>query len=760
MPVALVDLSCEHYPDPLGIHHTRPRFSWRFQGDARCWLQESYDLAIRYHDTSESETFHVESSESILVPWPGRDLQSRDRVHVKVRVCGRQSTGQDGETPPASATFTDWIETQIEVALLERSDWQGRLISGGAIESVNDPKRPVLLRKLFQLPDSNNSDEVPKSRLYITAHGCYKVYINGTRVGDHAMAPGWQSYNHRLHYQTYDISDFVKTQGDNTIGVVLGEGWYATRLNWGGGRRNVWGSDPGVLLQLERDGQIVVKTDSSSGWEWSYGPLVRSELYDGEEYDGTAEIADWSVESSPNHGFKLDVRETGFPKGTLIAAESPPVRTTEVLRPKEIITTPSGKTVLDFGQNMVGWLRFESHPGDAKRGDVIVLRHAEVMEKGEICTRTLRVCKAAISYTVGDSTARGYEPSFTFFGFRYVQVDGWNNLSLDDVSGQVLHTDMERTGWFECDHPMINKLWSNVNWGLRGNFLSVPTDCPQRDERLGWTGDLQVFAETASFLYNTTSMLSAWLEDLAHEQLKDSRGFIPFVVPNTLGPVLGSGAIWGDVAVVLPKDLWTASGDRDILTRQYESMTTWMDVAVNRADTGLWNQEWPQFGDWLDPKAPSDTPWDSRTDSILVADAWLINSTEHMAKVAAGLGKMDDAERYKADMTRIKTAWQEQYMTAKGRLMSDTQTAYALALHFDLLPENTVAIARQRLDTLVRKAVFQITTGFAGTPVILQALSENGLLQHAYRMFQEKEFPSIMYPVSLGATTIVRWDKE
>lgn len=506
-------------------------------------------------------------------------------------------------------------------------------------------------------------------------------------------------------------------------------------------------------------GKTVVQTRADEGWEWAHGPIISSEIYDGEVYDARQILPDWTEPGSTSGTWSKTVRDVGFPRGKLIAAECPPVRVTQSIRPKEIITTPSGKTILDFGQNLVGWLKVENHPSGLNEGDSIRFLHAEVLEDGELGTRPLRNAKAQVKITVGrEGGLAGYEPSFTFHGFRYAQIEGWEGVSLDDLTAQVVHTDMERTGWFECDHSLINKLWENVNWGLRGNFVSVPTDCPQRDERLGWTGDLQVFAETASFLYDTSSTLGGWLQDLAAEQIEDWEGVVPLVVPNTLGTLFGPpppSAIWGDVAVLTPKDLYVASGDMDLVAKQYESMKTWMDKGIKRSAKGLWDSKGPQFGDWLDPKAPPDAPQDGRTDNMLVADAWLVHTTEVMAKMAETLGHAEDANRYADDARRLKIEYQQEYITPNGRMMSDTQTALALALHFHLLPEASVEVAKDRLDHLVRKAIFQISTGFAGTPIILHALSDNQLLQHAYRMFQEKQYPSILYPVSMGATTIV-----
>jgi alpha-L-rhamnosidase len=747
--VQIDKVTCEHYASPLGIHHTRPRLSWRFKGEDedRDWSQQSYDVQLRFlHHDDEStddgvEEYHVDSNQSVLVPWFTRDLVSRDRVHIRIRSNGNNNAS------------TSWAEITIEVALLSSSEWKSKLISGPP-QPESEPHRPILLRKKFTLPPSTTAT----TRLYITAHGCYKAFINGKPVAADLFTPGWQSYHHRSHYQTFDVGHLLDPRGQNVLALVLGEGWFSTRLNFGGGRRNIWGKDLGVLLQLESRGEVVLKSEKE-GWEWGYGPILKSEIYDGEVYDGTLETPGWnSLEGPDDSSWNPDVREIGFPRGRLVPQECPPVRVTQEIKPVQIITTPSGKKILDFGQNLVGWLKFATHPVHAKRGDRLVISHAEVLEDGELGTRPLRHAKAQIHLTVGPGSLKGWTPSFTFHGFRYALVEGWEGVDLDCLTAQVIHTDMERVGWFECDHALINKVWENVNWSLRGNFLSVPTDCPQRDERLGWTGDLQTFAETAGFLFDTASSIGSWLEDLAEEQIKDWNGIVPLVVPNTLGDMFGPpppSAIWGDVAVLTPRDLYTAFGDKEMIVRQYESIKTWIDRGIKRNDRGLWDGSLPQFGDWLDPKAPPEAPQDGRTDSLLVADAWLVQTTRAGAELAGLIGEREDAGRWTRQAERLREEWIGEYVTPNGRIMSDTQTALVIALHFGLLPEELVPKVKERLDFLVRKAIFQISTGFAGTPIILHALSENGLLQHAYRMFQEKEYPSLLYPASMGATTVV-----
>lgn len=743
--ISISRLSCEHYELPLGIdsRHSKPRLSWRFAGTAKNWRQASYTLEITFKN-SAPQTYTVSSSASVLVPWPVRAFQSREIADVRVKV-----EGKDGLS-------TAWSDTlAIEAAIFSAEDWKAVVLSGDAQET-DAPKRPQYLRASFHVEDPTTQS----ARVYATAFGCYEAFVNGRKVGKDILAPGWQSYKHRHHFQTYDLTGYLRS-GANTLGVVVGEGWYATRLNFGGGRRNIYGSDIGAMVQVELDGHpVLVTSTSEGGWEWCYGPILSSEIYDGEVFDSQQQDPVWAKTPAPGSATKMQwqssVRSLGTPKGRLLAAECPPVRVTETLRAKELITTPSGHLILDFGENIVGRLRVDRQPG-VPAGSTIILKHAEVLENSELGTRPLRLAKAQVKLISGGDLV-GYTPTFTFHGFRYVQVEGWPELDLDCLTAEFIHTDMERTGWFDCSHGFINQLHSNALRSLRGNFVSVPTDCPQRDERLGWTGDLQVFASTANYLYDTTSTLASWLQDLSEEQIKDYDSVVPLVVPNTLSDMFGPpppSAIWGDVAVLTPRDIYQSSGDRIILKQQYESMQAWLDKGVVRSVSGLWSSELMQFGDWLDPKAPPDAPWEGRTDNILAANAWLVHTTGVMSEICALLGEKEKSDSYRKMYDKLRQAFQQEYVTPAGRMISDSQGALAMGLAFGLTPDKHLDAARQRLDVLVRKAIFKVSTGFAATPLILHVLSDNGLLPLAYRMLQEGECPSWLYPVSMGATTIV-----
>ncbi|HEY7418427.1 MAG TPA: family 78 glycoside hydrolase catalytic domain [Ktedonobacteraceae bacterium] len=449
---------------------------------------------------------------------------------------------------------------------------------------------------------------------------------------------------------------------------------------------------------------------------------------------------------------------------TLAAPSGPPVRRTEMLAPVAIFTSLTGHTIIDFGQNLVGRLRLTAR-GEA--GHTITLRHAEVLENGDLGSRPLRTAKATDRYILRGTDEETWEPRFTFHGFRYVEVEGWpGKVNAANLRAVVCHSDLERTGWFECSDPLLNRLHENVIWSMRGNFLSLPTDCPQRDERLGWTGDIQVFAPTASFLYDTAGFLASWLADVAAEQRAD--GMVPYVVPNILpdmlpndiGGTMVPAAAWGDAVVLVPWTLYQRYGDTGILETQFESMRAWVDLLANiTGEKLLWDHGF-QFGDWLDPSAPPDNPAAARTDPTVVATAYFARSTEIVGQAADVLGHPEIAAHYLALAARIRNAFTSEYVTPAGRVLSDSETAYALALQFDLLKEaGQRQHAGEQLVKLVRKSEYHINTGFVGTPLICDALCAVGEYDVAFRLLMQRTCPSWLYPVTMGATTVwERWD--
>lgn len=754
--------SFEHHHSGLGINTSTPRISWSFEQlespQGNDWGQHSYDLQIKFSSDGEYETFHVEGVKSVCVPWPARPLASREQATVRVR-CHGSAPGSDPQP-------TEWSDESIlEAALLSPTDWTARWIAA-PVQAKNHDKslKPIRLARSFEL----DPNVISRARLYITSQGCYHATINQRPVGNHCMAPGWQSYKHRLHYQIFDVTDLLAST--NVIDVQVGAGWYASALAWAGGRRCFYGDRLAVLAQLMvdlTDGSTVT-IDSDDTWRCINSPIVSSEIYNGEVFDMSLSRSS-SAESTDTIPAGIITDPT---KAELVSPSAPPVRVTQTISPQTIFKSKTGKTLIDFGQNLVGRLRIQSLQKPA--GTIITFSHAEVLENGELGIRPLRHAKATDTIICDGSTLIDWTPKFTFHGFRYVQVTGWTPedetcpLTTTSLIAEVMHSDMTRTGWFTCSNPLINKLHENAVWSMRGNFLSVPTDCPQRDERLGWTGDIQVFAPSANFLYNTTGMLNNWLDDLAVEQAERD-GIPPFVVPDVITnshpgetdywPHIPN-AVWDDVAVLLPWSLYQSSGDLHTLHKQYQSMKDWVDKGIKRGDDNLWDPDLYQLGDWLDPLAPPSEPGNGRTNGTLVADAYLVQVTSKLAETARLLNDQDNLERYRQQSQEILQTFRDKYITKSGLIASHTQTALSLSITFNLLPTpSQLHTAGNALARLVRTQQFRVATGFAGTPLILHALTKTGHTPLAYRMLLEQRCPSWMYAVLMGATTIwERWD--
>ncbi len=620
-----------------------------------------------------------------------------------------------------------------------------------------------LLRKEISL-DADHG-EVRSAELHLSALGVFEATINGAPVGDDVLSPGWSSYEWRIRYRTYDVTHLLQTR--SVLGVSLGNGWFRGRLTWSGGSA-LYGDRLGVIAQLEvtyADGhrQVVVTDDS---WTAGPSPVLADDLYDGQTIDARRYDDSWTRPGGEPDGW-VGVEVLEFDTRVLTPYLGPPVTRQEVLRPVEIWTSPSGQTLVDFGQNLGGWLRFRVK-GPA--GTEIVIRHAEVLDHRELGVRPLRTAQATDRFLLsgGDDF---FEPTKTFHGFRYAEVTGWptevaGELTPDSIEAVVVHSDLRRTGFFECSDPMLNQLHSNVVWALRGNFLDLPTDCPQRDERLGWTGDIAVFAPTAAFLYDVDTFLRDWLRDL-HVEQQAANGLVGFVIPDVLKyvppprefPNTESTAVWSDAAAWVPWALWQAYGDRAVLEAQYDSMAAHVRrVESLLSPTGLWDTGF-QFGDWLDPQAPPDEPFKAKADNGVVATACLHRTARIVAEVASLTGHEQDAAEFTALADRTRAAFNKHYVAEDGHLTSDAVTVYALAIVFGLLDDEDKEPAGARLAKLVAEGGYHIATGFAGTPYVTDALTMTGHLDVAYRLLLEESCPSWLYAVTMGATTIwERWD--
>jgi len=751
--LTVTGLRTEYKEDPLGIDVMKPRLSWQLRSakaGERGVSQSAYQIrvSLKHQDLQLGKSLvwdsgKVNSGDSTQQPYSGTPLQPAQRYYWQVRVWNAQDMASDWSAPAS------W-----EMGLLSAADWKASWIEPDWQEDAAKSGPSPLLRRGFKLNGS-----VARARAYVTSHGLYEMQLNGQRVGDEVFTPGWTSYKNHLQYQTYDVTNLLRN-GDNAVGVILGNGWYRGRIGFDG-RRNAYGDRLGLLTVIAvvyKDGREELIA-SDQNWKAATGPILMSEIYNGETYDARLEKSDWSMPGFNDSNWS-SVRIADHRKDNLVAPAGPPVRRTEEIKPIKIFKTPAGETVVDMGQNMVGWARLKLL-GTA--GTVVTLRHAEVLDQnGNFYTANLRAAEQTVRYTLKGGGPETFEPHFTFQGFRYVAVAGFpGELKSDSITGVVIHSDMHPTSEFETSSKLVNQLQHNIIWGQKGNFLDVPTDCPQRDERLGWTGDAQVFSRTAAFNMDVASFFTKWLKDVAFDQFEN--GSVPFVVPDVLsspGKPAGGSAAWSDVAVIIPWNMYLSYGDKRILETQYASMAKWVEYERKRAgDDYIWDGDF-HFGDWLAfatsrPDYPGAT-----TSKDLIATAFFAHSTDLLQRSAQVLGKDADAARYADLLAKIKKAFCREYVTDTGRVGENTQTAYALALQFYLLPDELRPVAAKRLADEVRQR-HHLTTGFVGTPYLCHVLSRYGYLAEAYMLLNREEYPSWLYPVKAGATTIwERWDGQ
>ncbi len=735
------DLWCEYQRNPVGIDVTVPRLSWEIASVKRNVLQTAYEVRVAAGPTFQQLVWHpgkISSDQSVNIPYGGPPLRSRQRYSWQVRVWDNH-----GDVSP-------WSAGQFwEMGLLTPADWSAQWVSPDLHEdTVTRP--PMMLRKVFALKKS-----VESARMYVTCHGLYEARINGKKVGNDELTPGWTSYNKRLQYQVYDVAGMLR-HGSNAVGVTLGNGWYRGYIGFDG-NKNVYGDKLALLLQLEvqyTDGtRDTIISDGS--WRSSTGPIRMSEIYMGESYDARLEQPGWDTPAFRDSAWS-HVTVLHASQDHLIATYSPPVRQHEIFHPVKIFKAPSGETVVDFGQNLVGRVELRVK-GEA--GDTVTLRHAEVLDKkGDLYTENLRSARQEVTYALKGGSEEVYTPHFTFFGFRYVGVTGYpGELTANSLTAVALYSDLQQTGSFTCSNPLVNQLYHNIQWGQKGNFLDVPTDCPQRDERLGWTGDAQVFSSTAALNMNVATFFTKWMKDLAADQNKD--GSVPYVIPNVLDTNGAASAGWSDASTVVPWNMYLAYGDKRILEEQYASMKAWVDYMAKKSRNYLWNTG-SHFGDWLFYHPMDDNDGRSAvTDKNYIAQAYFIHSTQLLVRTAKVLGKSDDVQRYSDLLVHLRKAFLYEYVTPGGRLVSGTQTAYVLALDFDLLPDSLRPQAAERLVENIRRYDNHLTTGFLGTPHLCQVLTRFGYTGVAYTLFLQQTYPSWLYPVTMGATTIwERWD--
>ncbi len=753
-PLQPSGLTCEHLVDPLGLDETAPRLGWIVEGEGRDRRQTRFEIRVAADPArlagTEGLDWHAgptDSGETLDHAYAGAPLRPRTRYGWSVRVwdeAGRPS----GFAAPA------WFETGLLDGAWDAAWLTGpgavprRLLAAAADAPYRNRHRarPVAhLRRAFRV-----EKPVVRARLYATALGVYEARLNGVRIGDALLAPGWTDYAKRLDYGSYDVAALLRP-GDNVLGALLGEGWYSGYLGFYPHRpRHIYGTEPQFRARLDldfADGTAeVVATDGA--WRVARGPWVYSDLLKGEHYDARLALPGWDApgfDDAPWAPAGVGPGTAAVPRGARI----PPVRVTRRLAARAVTRAPDGSFVVDMGQNMVGRVRV-ALPA-LPPGRAVVLRHAEVLNPdGSLYVANLRTAEATDRYVSAGPAEEGWAPLFTLHGFRYVGVAGLDAAPAPEaVVGEVMASDLAETAEWDTSNPQLDRLRANVLWSQRGNFLSVPTDCPQRDERLGWMADAQVFLPTAAYNADVQAFMAKWTDDVLDAQSPE--GAFPDVAPR--GPHGPDGApAWGDAGVIVPVTLYRRYGDRRLLERCYPAMRAWTDLVARQNPDRLrtrkvgWN-----FGDWLSAGETTSKP--------LVATAYHAWVAALMVEAAAALGREADAARYGALFAEIRAAFQAAFVTPAGRLEGDTQTAYLLALSIGLMPEDRVAAAVRHLVANIERRGTHLATGFLGVRLLLPVLTRHGHAELAYRLLLNETHPSWFYPLNQGATTVwERWD--
>lgn len=734
--LTIYDLRIEYRKEPLGIDTAAPRFSWKLKSDQRNVLQTSYEIVVTAEGKEVWNSGVTAGALSVCVPYQGEALMPCTAYQVTVSV-----TDNQGERASAEGSF--------ETGLMEHDNWKADWITHGFDD---DLEACAVFVKCFEVKKG-----LKEARLYVSAFGLYEFEVNGRAVTDVCFAPGWTCYQERIQYQTYDLTEHLLHE--NEIRFTVGNGWYKGILGFFN-QGNHYGTRTGLIAQLmliyEDGTRDVIVTDES--WMSTTGPHRYSELYHGEVIDYTRSDYETAPARKLEHG-----------KEMLIAQQDEPVRITEKICGQKLLITPKGEVVIDFGQNLAGVI--EAHL-QGVRGTKVSIRHAEALdENGNFYTANLRTAKATDTFVLSGGQDV-FRPKFTSHGFRYIQVAGLGKkINPADFIACVRHTDLEQTGQFFCSNEDVNRLWKNIDWTMRSNYLDIPTDCPQRDERLGYTGDAQLFLSTAVCHKNVALFFEKWLQDLKVEQRKNDGG-VPTCVPNILGP--GGGiAIWHDAACIVPWILYQTYGDKHFLEEQFDSMTACVEYTKSMTDADGLVKSGQQLGDWvaLDVARGPMHRWKEdiwnlelvekigATDPYFVANVYYANSVDIVAQSAKILGKEAEAAKYRTLYEELLTKIRAEYITGTGRLISETQTGCALALHFGIADkQNRTKILNALLNNLQQRKN-HLMTGFAGTPILCKALSENGAHDVAGSVFLKEDCPSWLYSVKLGATTVWElWD--
>jgi alpha-L-rhamnosidase len=767
-PLTPTALRCGYLVNPLGVAPGRVRFTWLLEGTGHDRGQRAYQILVASAEAADTagpvwNSGRVGSAQSADIEYAGPKLDAGRRYTWKVRVWDERQTASFWSEPA-------WFEVELD----QDRDWHASWIGIGRVRPAFRPPTgpgPVdqVARALLPVPylrrEFHVAGPVARARLYVTARGLYEARLNGSRIGDAVLAPGWTDYGQRIQYQTYDVTGLLHP-GRNALGALLADGWYCGFIGFDAKRpAAVYGVAPELLAQLVirlADGtEQTVVTDGE--WRAAFGAIRRADLLMGERHDQALEHDGWDAAGFDDDAWS-PVRCRERDAARLVADPGPPIRVTEEIAAKGISTDRDGRLIADFGQNLVGWVRARvgaSAPAEARASAPpgararIQIRHGEALAAdGSLYTENLRTARPVDEYLTTGGAAGGaqvLEPRFTLHGFRYAEITGYpGEPGPGDLTARVVHSDIAGAGAFKSSEKWLNQLAENIDWGLRGNFISVPTDCPQRDERIGWLGDAQVFARTACYNRDVAAFFNKWLDDVADAQLPN--GAFSDIAP-TLSLDWAGAPGWGDAGVIVPWTLYRMYGDRSSLRRHFASMTAWMEFLergnpdyVRRRDLGN------SYNDWL-------APGDDETPPELVGTAYWAYDAALMAEIADAIGRTGQAAGYRALASKIRSAFADSFVKPDGRVASGTQTAYALALHMQLLPEDLREAAARHLVQAVAAADWHLTTGFVGVGYLLPALCAHGHTDVAFRLLEQDGLPSWRYMVDHGATTIwERWD--
>lgn len=776
--VKVLDLLCNHLQNPMGIGLDTPFFQWKIASDKNGVYQTAYEIQIsksNYFSSMVWETGWVESDSSVHIIYQGKPLESMTRYYWRVRV------KDEGDI------ISNWSEASFFETGLKKEDWKAKWIEP---EKEVDPKayKPApYLRNEF-----NVDKDIKAARLYITAHGLYEAYLNGKRIGEEIFMPGNTDVAHRLQYQVYDVG-YLLTPEKNCMGVILGDGWYRGSINVGS-LRNAHGEKVGLVSQL-----IITYTNGDTdcfitdeNWKTATGPIIRSDMKKGEVYDAGYEMPGWNEVGFDDRRWD-GVQTADYGLDNLIPSEGVPIHKMEVFHPSEIINTPKGECVIDFGQNIAGIVRMKVQ-GD--RGTTVRLRHTEVLDKDGNFTDSYfgpsigGVFQQLDEYTLSGDGIETYEPHFTVHGFRYVKVEGYpGTVDPNNFEAIAIYSDMGETGIFECSNKDLNQLFNNIVWTMKGNFLDIPTDCPTR-ERAGWTGDAQIFVHTGSLLMNVAAFYSKWIKDVSSQQLPD--GKILNVVPDksrdskkefqsyfNLPP---GSAGWGDAIVIIPWKLYENYGDSTILERVYDSMKKWVEYERRHAEKRHWTKKinpvmwftsnknthqryiWDtkfHLGEWLEPDILLKDVWKVIFRNLLLSDpivatAYFYKSAYLLGKAAGVLGKVEDEKEYFALAENICNAFVKEFIREDGtmKIYSKRQAPYVRALAFGLYSDDLRSKIEEKLIERIEERDRHLFTGFLSTPFLLSVLSEADQTEMAYDILLQEDNPSWLYAINKGATTV------